>query len=258
MNKKDWNPDLYLKFNRERIQPSIDLVSRIDHDNPLTIADIGCGPGNSTQVLLQRWADADITGFDNSEAMIEKARGDFPRQNWVLRDAGRDPINETFDILFSNATIQWIPDHEKLLKKFHGLLNAKGVIAVQVPLFWEMPLGKSIMETAEAERWKSATKDATEQFTIHTPSWYYDTLSRIFSSINMWQTDYIHIMESHTSILEMIRSTGLKPYMEKLESEEEKSEFENLVFKKIQEDYPLQKNGKALFPFKRLFFTAGK
>ncbi len=255
---KDWNPDLYLKFNRERIQPSIDLIYRIDYEKPGNIIDIGCGPGNSTQILAERWPDAEVTGIDNSPAMIEKAASEYPDRNWKLMDAGKDEIDEKFDIVFSNATIQWIPRHEKLLRKFHGLLKEGGVVAVQIPLFWDMPLGKSIREIARDRRWESLTRDATAQFTIYNSSRYYDILSEIFNSIEIWETHYFHIMDSHNSILEMIRSTGLKPYLEKLESEDEKNDFESLVFKKIEEDYPPQKNGKVLFPFKRLFFIVGK
>ena len=117
--KKDWNPELYLKFDKERTQPSIDLVKRINFDKPERILDIGCGPGNSTQILVLRWPDSEIIGIDNSPAMIEKARKDYPKQEWRILDAGTDEITGIFDIVFSNATIQWIPDHIKLLNKFH-------------------------------------------------------------------------------------------------------------------------------------------
>jgi trans-aconitate 2-methyltransferase len=137
MNKKDWNPELYLKFDRERTQPSVDLVTRIDFDHPKKIIDIGCGPGNSTQILVQRWPYAEIIGVDNSPAMIERAKKDYPNQNWRMIDAGRDEIEGNYDIFFSNATIQWIPKHSELLKRFHNLLTDKGLIAIQVPQFWD-------------------------------------------------------------------------------------------------------------------------
>jgi len=254
--KKDWNPELYLKFDKERTQPSIDLVSRIDFDKPEKIVDIGCGPGNSTQILVLRWPDSQIIGIDNSPAMIEKARKDYPKQEWRILDAGTDAINEKFDIVFSNATIQWIPDHSKLLKKFHDLLSDKGLVAVQVPMFWEMPLGKAILRITANHRWNTVIKGAIEVFTIHDYSFYYDTLSELFNSIDIWETDYIHIMDSHLSILEMIRSTGLRPFLDRLETDSDKKEFENMVLMEIKKDYPLQRNGKVLFPFKRLFFIA--
>jgi trans-aconitate 2-methyltransferase len=256
MSNRDWNPNLYLKFDKERTQPSIDLVSRINFEAPRKIIDIGCGPGNSTQILVQRWPAASVTGVDNSPAMIEKAKRDFPNQNWKLLDAGKDEINEKYDIVFSNAAIQWIPDHAELLKRFFNALNDDGLLAIQLPLFWDMPLGKAIKNIAKDHRWETQVKGAAELFTIHNYSYYYDKLSQLFNSIEMWETHYIHIMDSHFSILEMIRSTGLKPYLDGLEDEHDKREFEGLVLKEIAKDYPQQKNEKVLFPFKRAFFIA--
>ena len=255
--QNDWNPEQYLKFNKERIQPSIDLVTRINFDKPDSIIDIGCGPGKSTQILVSRWPEARITGLDNSPAMISKAKLDYPVQNWVLADAGKDKIDGKFDIVFSNATIQWIPDHSGLLKIFNNILSDKGLIAVQVPLFWDMALGKSILKIANESPWRSITKGVTELFTMHDYSFYFDNLSEMFHSIDIWESHYIHIMDSHQSILEMIRSTGLKPFLERI-PDGEKDLFENLVFKEISNDYQFQKNGKVLFPFKRLFFIARK
>jgi trans-aconitate 2-methyltransferase len=258
MTKKDWNPDLYLKFGKERIQPSIDLVSRIHFKEPRSIIDIGCGPGNSTQVLFEKWPGSKIIGVDNSPAMIEKAKEEYPTIEWRIFDAGKDTMKEKFDIVFSNATIQWIPDHEGLLVKLSRLLNENGLLAVQLPLFWDMPLGRSIAHIAGQKRWTEATDSVKDLFTINNYSFYYDHLSELFESIEIWQTDYMHVMKSHYSILEMIRSTGLRPYIEQLENETDRKDFEELVLKSIESEYPSQHDGKVLFPFKRLFFIAGK
>jgi trans-aconitate 2-methyltransferase len=255
---RDWNPELYLKFDKERTQPSIDLVSRIDFDKPEKIIDIGCGPGNSTQILALKWPDSHITGIDNSPNMIKKAKNDYPKQDWRILDVSTDEFYEKFDIVFSNATIQWIPDHTKLLRKFYNLLSDKGVIAVQIPMFWDMPLGKAISRIATNNRWDSVTNGVIDLFTIHNYSFYYDNLSELCHSIDIWESDYIHILDSQLSILKMIRSTGLKPFLERLGSDSDKKDFEEMVLKEIIKDYPLQKNGKVLFPFKRLFFIAKK
>lgn len=258
MEKHDWNPELYLKFNKERIQPSIDLVSRIDYNNPEKLIDIGCGPGNSTQILHQRWPNADIVGADNSPAMIEKATKDYPNQKWLLADAGKDEIGGKFDIVFSNATIQWIPNHADLIEKFANILNNNGILAVQLPLFLDMPISKSIAETAGLPKWSSATKGINELFTIHDARFYFDLLSKYFSRIEIWTTDYYHVMDSQAAILEMMKPTGMKPYLEKISNDTDKIKFETLVLDKIKNDYPSQKNGKVIFPFKRLFFIAQK
>jgi trans-aconitate 2-methyltransferase len=258
MTMTDWNPDQYLKFDRERTQPSIDLVSRIIFEKPSKIIDIGCGPGNSTQVLVQRWPDSEITGIDNSPAMIERAKKDYPNQDWRILDAGTDEIEENFDIVFSNATIQWIPDHPKLFKKFYNMLSDNGILAIQIPLFWDMPLGKSIATIAENSRWNSATKGVIELFTIQDFSSYYEILSERFHSIDIWETNYIHILDSQLSILKMIKSSGLRPFLDRLVNDNDKKDFEAMVLNEIIKDYPLQKDGKVLFPFKRLFFISNK
>jgi trans-aconitate 2-methyltransferase len=190
--------------------------------------------------------------------MIEKAKNDYPNQNWEILDAGKDKFPDTYDIIFSNATIQWIPNHAELFRKLFLNLNEKGLIAIQIPLFWDMPLGKVIEKIAMGNRWKSATREVTKIFTIHNYSYYFDQLSIHSDKIVMWETYYMHIMDSHVSILEMIRSTGLKPFLDRFETNNDKEDFEAQVLMEITKDYPKQKNGKVIFPFKRLFFIANK
>jgi trans-aconitate 2-methyltransferase len=258
-NSTDWNPGLYLKFKDERTQPSIDLVNKIKIDyTPVNIVDIGCGPGSSSQILTEKWPSAHLVGVDSSPNMIEKANKDFPQNEWFLADAFEFNYPKKFDIVFSNATIQWIANHKLLMYKFHDMLSARGVLAIQIPLFWDMAIGKSIAKIALEDHWKHKLEDVENLFTIHDHHYYYDILSGLFSRIEIWKSSYIHVMESYKSILEMIRSTGLKPYLERLKSKEEKSLLEEKVLESIKDEYIIQKDGKVLFPFKRLFFTAYK
>ncbi len=256
MNKQsDWNPDLYLKFMDERTRPSDDLVNRIRIDfKPARILDAGCGPGNSSMVLLNRWPGAGLTGVDNSPAMIDKAKTDYPRQEWVLSDIYNFEPDEKFDIIFSNAAIQWIPDHKKLFEKLFTLLADNGIIAVQIPEFREMVLGRLIDSLSQRERWRAAMDGCADLFTYNNFSYYYDLLAGRMKTVDIWETDYIHVMDSHMSILEWIRSTGLKPYLDCIGDEKERKDFENEVLAEIKKHYPEQKDGKVLFPFKRLFF----
>ena len=249
----DWNPDLYLKYKNERTQPAIDLIGKIAIPfQPKSILDIGCGPGNSSQALLQRWPKAALTGIDTSPSMIEKAKASYPHNTWIVADASKHLFNEKYDIVFSNATIQWIPNHAELFKHLFNLTNPGGVLAIQVPRFNAMPLSKAIQKVADQGRWKEATRACSKLFTYHDEKYYYDLLSPQYKSIELWQTDYFHIMVSHSAIIEMIRSTGLRPYLECL-MDSEKLEFENEVLAAIKYDYELQNDGKVLFPFKRLF-----
>lgn len=253
----DWNPKLYLKFKNERTQPSIDLVYKIKLE-PKTIIDIGCGPGNSTQVLLERWSKATIVGMDNSQSMIEKARMDYPNQTWVLGDASKLDMKNQYDLVFSNATIQWIPDHEKLIPNFFNLVSNNGALAIQVPLFNQMPLNNAIERATNYPQWKDYTKGCTELFTYHDAEYYYGILSKFTKNIELWETSYIHILESAQSLMDFCRSTGLKPYLERLPTDNYRKLFENDVLSESLKEYKIQQNGTVLFPFKRLFFIAYK
>ena len=163
-----------------------------------------------------------------------------------------------YDLVFSNAAIQWVPNHYKLIQKIHGMLSREGRVAIQVPLFWDMPLGRIIRGTAEKERWRKQTVGVSDLFTIHAYAFYFDCLSDFFSMTDMWKTHYFHVLENHQAILEMMRSTGLKPYLERLGDDTEKEAFESAVFRDLQLAYPVQKNGKVILPFKRLFFIGYK
>ncbi len=253
---RDWNPGLYLKYRSERTQPSIDLVSRIKFDNPGTIIDIGCGPGNSTLVLHERWPGSRVTGLDSSPEMIRKAAGEYPDMEWILSDVSEVDDKAEYDIVFSNAAIQWIPDHVSLMKKLFSITAKNGAVAIQVPMFNLMPLGKSIEDTAAGVNWRELTAGCRDLFTYNNYSFYYDELAQYSDNIDMWQTSYFHVMESGEAILEWIRSTGLKPYLDRLGDDKLKNEFELEILEKIRKDYPLQRNGKVIFPFIRLFFIA--
>ncbi len=257
--QKDWDPDQYLKFKDERTQPSIDLVNKINIAySPKNIVDIGCGPGNSSQVLLRRWPQAQLVGVDNSPAMIAKAKNDHPKQEWILSGADAFESTVEFDLIFSNATIQWIPDHESLFAKFINLLSGSGVIAMQVPQFQDMPLSQAIHSVSLSKRWGKKTAGCAKLFTYHDSHYYYDLLAAKMKRIDMWETDYIHVMPSHLAIMDWIKSTGMKPYLDRLGDENDKKDFVEEVLNETKKCYAQQKNGNILFPFKRLFFIGYK
>ncbi len=252
--QSDWNPELYLQFGNERTQPSLDLVSRINLTHPEKIIDVGCGPGNSTQILASRWSESRICGIDNSPAMIEKARMDYPSREWEVNDARS--IRGKWDLVFSNAVIQWIPDHENLIEGLLSCVAAGGALAVQVPLYFDMPVKKVVDE--EARLFGSAKNFPVLEniMTIHGADFYYDILSAGAKQVSLWKTSYLHVMDGHRSIVDMIRSTGMKPFLDALKTENEKTDFEANVVKNIKSRYPIRPDGKVLFPFERLFFIA--
>jgi trans-aconitate 2-methyltransferase len=254
----DWDPESYLRFANERTQPSIDLVSRIRLDSPMSIIDIGCGPGNSTQALRRRWPKSDILGLDYSEAMIAKARQDYPDQRWMVGDASKFDAKGIYDLVFSNATLQWIPRHEKLLPRLVGGIRSGGALAVQIPMFRTMPIGVAIETVAGRPEWRPYTTGCAELFTYHDSDFYYGALAPLMAKLDMWETSYIHVLDSHEALLDFCRSTALRPYLEKLPSDEARERFEDDLLAECGRRYTLQGNGKLLFPFDRLFVVGYK
>ena len=254
----DWNSTQYLKFKKERTQPSVDLANRIDLDNPKRIIDIGCGPGNSTSVLKKRFPHADIIGADFSPNMIEKARKDHPDMDFILFDATKDfdKLRGKFDIVFSNACIQWIPNHKSLLKNMMNILNPGGVLAIQVPNQADMPINSIVDRVIKTAKWDGKFQNE-RKFNNLTEEEYFDLISNISADFSMWKTIYFHRLPSQESIIEWYRSTGLKPYLEVLD-DTEKKEFEQDILVQVKKEYPLQKNGEVIFRFNRLFFMARK
>ncbi len=251
---KEWNPEQYLQFKSERTQPAIDLVTRINIAHPLSIIDIGCGPGNSTQILVNRWPNSEVVGLDSSLTMIEKARHDYPRQKWIVESAENIDPDCKYDLIFSNATLQWIPHHEILLPKLFNCVNPGGAIAVQIPRFKNMPINAAIETVANSYKWIKYIRGCEELFTFNDLDFYYDMLNKLATGVELWETSYFHILDSLESLIDFIRTTGLKPYLDHLPSDKMRSEFEREVLTQCKKHYKVQSNGKVLFPFDRLFF----
>lgn len=254
----DWDSSMYLKFGNERTQPAIDLVNRICLEKPKKILDIGCGPGNSSKVLVQRYPGADVLGVDNSPAMIDAAREQHPDIRFMQCDANIDLciLDRDFDIVFSNACIQWIPDHNTLLENMICLLKPGGVIAIQTPMNYQEPIHQIIRQISTNHKWSSRFENSRIFYNL-TQSEYYDLLSDITSDFCIWQTTYFHKMKSHNDIMEWYRATGLRPYLNVL-SETDKLDLEKDIYDELISAYPKQRNGEIIFRFPRLFFTATK
>jgi trans-aconitate 2-methyltransferase len=253
-----WNPDQYLKFENERTQPAVDLAARTIHPNPQTIIDVGCGPGNSTRVLKEKWPDAEITGIDSSPEMIEKAGKDYPDGKWIVKDAAKIDLNRSYDIVFSNAAIQWVSDHEKLIERFSRILNPRGVLAVQVPANSRSPLHQALTMVSSLPKWNEYTAGCRDLINYRDADYYYPILCRLFSRITIWETAYYHILNSHQDMMEWYKGTGMKPFLDSIPDKKLKKEFEKEVLDACRIFYPVQNNGKILFPFQRLFFTGCK
>ena len=253
-----WDSGQYLRFAHERTQPSLDLAGRIPLDNPRKVLDMGCGPGNSTAVLARRFPGAEILGVDSSPDMIEAARRACPQCRFLLADAGRDigAFPADADIVFSNACIQWIPDHRRLLSDWMGLLAPGGVLAVQVPVNENEPMHRILRETAGSNRWRGRFPVSRNFYTLE-PREYADLLSPLSRELTLWQTTYYHRLPSHGAIGEWMRGTSLRPYLQAL-PEEERDAFEQEIVRQLPAHYPSQEDGTVLFPFPRFFIVAVK
>jgi|SRR5680860_45317 len=252
----DWNSVQYLKYEKERTQPAIDLVNRIPINNPKKIIDVGCGPGNSTEVLAKKFPNSYILGIDSSENMISTAKKNYPNFEFKVLDASTNllALENDFDIVFSNACIQWIPNHNQLLENMLGLLKKGGVLAVQTPMNYDEPIHQIIGEISQSEKWREYLPDARIFFNL-TQSDYFDVLSHLSANFSMWETIYCHVMKSHNDILEWYRGTGLRPYLALL-NDNKKDEFEADILEHIVRRYPIQKTEEIIFRFPRFFFLA--
>ena len=255
----DWKPDLYLKFEKQRTQPSVDLAFHIDMTDPKRVIDIGCGPGNSTLVLKNRWPNAEIIGLDSSPAMIAQATTTGSGITWLCADASGNlsTFFGQFDVVFSNAAIQWMPHHEKLLPNLFSLLDSGGVLAIQIPNTAHMPIHTTLQALVKSEKWCERFGSVDTHSTYQAP-YYYDVLSTLSDNIDLWETHYYHVMESHQPIVQWYSSTGLRPYLNSLDEESTKTAFLAEFENELKAVYPVQNDGNVLFPFTRIFLVAHK
>lgn len=249
-----WNADEYLQFENERTQPCIDLANRIRGFAPKSIIDLGCGPGNSTNVLQTVFPESDILGIDNSQNMIDKARSAHPEIRFEL--CGVRDISGSYDVIFSNACLQWLDDHDSLIEFLMSRLNDGGVLAVQMPMNGEEPLYRIIREVVGSSEFDFSSV-CFEKNDVLAPDKYYDILSKCSSGFHIWETVYYHTMKSYEQLVDWVRATRLRPYLEVLR-DEEKAAFEAQILEKVRSAYPFTENGSIILRFRRLFFTAVK
>jgi trans-aconitate 2-methyltransferase len=249
----DWNAPQYLRFADERTRPCRDLVARIDLTAPRTIVDLGCGPGNSTAVLAERWPTAAITGLDNSPDMLSAAHRDHPGLTWVQSDIAEWALDTApVDVVFSNAALQWVPDHAAL---FPRLLARARVLAVQLPTASDAPAQRAIRQLATSAEWRPRFARAVIDWHSHDASYYYDALAAGAASLDIWETDYMHVLEGPEAIVEWYRGTGLRPFLNAL-PDALRAEFLAAYLDAIRPHYPARIDGRVLFPFRRLFLVA--
>lgn len=253
----EWDAGHYLRFADARTLPAMDLLSRIALAAPSRIVDLGCGPGNSTAPLKARWPDAGVTGIDSSRELLDAARRAHPGIDFVKGDIAAWTAAEPVDLVFANASLQWVGGHEALLPRLFGQVAAGGVLAVQMPRNHDFATHALMRQVAAEGPWRDRLAGAREPSPVKPPELYYDLLAPRAAGFAIWETDYIQVMDGVPAIIAWLRGTGLRPFLARLTADEQPI-FLDRYAALLAGAYPGRANGKVLLPYPRLFFIASK
>jgi len=253
-NAMRWEPAQYLKFADHRLRPAIDLLNRIDGD-PRTIVDLGAGTGNVTRLLRDRWPNADVTGVDSSAQMLARAAESLPQIAWEQADLSAWRPRRPVDLLYSNAALHWVDDHATLVPALFAMVRPGGTLAVQMPNNFAARSHTAIAEVIRGGPWRSKLEPLLRTPPVQPPSIYFDLLASAASSLDIWETEYVHVLEGDRPVLEWIKGTWLRPLLAALD-EDERAAFESRYAERAAVAYPSRTDGRTLFPFRRLFIVA--
>jgi trans-aconitate 2-methyltransferase len=251
-----WNSDQYLRFAQERTQPAVDLATRIALTAPRRVIDLGCGPGNSTAVLARRWAKAEITGLDSSAAMLGSARETHPTWTWFQHDIASWRAEEPFDVVFSNAALQWVSNHAGQFPRLFDQVAPGGVLAIQMPANLDAPPHRLMRELGASAPWRDYFTPPPFEWHVHAPEFYYDILAPRAGRLELWCTDYMHVLDGVSGVVEWYRGTGLRPWLDALPDEPTREKFLAAYRVRLEPYFPARADGRVLFPFRRLFVIA--
>jgi trans-aconitate 2-methyltransferase len=249
-----WNPDVYLAFADHRGRPFFDLTARVGAENPRRVVDLGCGPGNLTVSLAQRWPGAVVEAWDSSPEMVEAARergvdahvGDV--RNWI-------PQADT-DVVVSNATLQWVSEHSRLLVRWAQQLAAGSWIAMQVPGNFDAPSHRAVRELARQDKWSGPLRDFVfRDGQVDGPTGYAELLIDAGCIVDAWETTYVHELTGEHPVLEWIIGTALRPVKSRL-TDAQWEQFCRELLPLLDAAYPARPDGRTFFPFRRVFVVA--
>jgi trans-aconitate 2-methyltransferase len=253
-----WDPQQYLRFDDERSRPFYDLVGRVGAEQPRLVVDLGCGPGQLTASLAQRWPAAEVRGIDSSAEMIaaagQHAAGGDGRLSFAEGDVRDWKPDQPVDVIVSNALLQWVPGHEDLLPGWVEALAPGGWLAFQVPGNFDQPSHAIMRELAGSPRWRAALAGVELNRQALDPARYVDLLGRAGCAVDAWETTYLHILPGADPVLEWHKGTGLRPVLTALD-DEQAAEFLAEYGSRIREAYPARPYGTIL-PFRRVFVVA--
>lgn len=250
-----WNPQNYLAFAGQRGRPFVDLLGRVGAESPRRVVDLGCGPGNLTELMIQRWPDAVVEGLDSSPEMVAAARerGIDARVGDI---SAWDPRAD-IDVVLSNAALQWIPDHVQLLLRWVDLLQPGAWLAVQVPGNWDAPSHAAVRRLADEETWSELLQGVPFRTgtVVETPARYAELLADAGCSVDAWETTYIHELEGEHPVLDWINGTSLTAVRERL-NDHQWQRFRAELIPVLADAYPVRPDGRTWYPFRRIFIVA--
>ena len=250
-----WNPQQYLKFSGHRLRPAIDLLMRIPDLPVRSVADLGAGAGNVTKLLRERWPDAAVVGVEGSAEMIAAGRKAAPEVEWLHQDLGSWQPARKYDVIYSNAALHWLRDHEALFPSLMERVEPGGILAVQMPRNFEAPSHLLIAETALNGPWRSQVEHLITPPPVKEPGFYHRLLAPSSGNIDIWETEYLQVLEGENPEKECTKGTWLTRYLDALKGEA-KAAFEAAYAERVRAAYPRNSQGQTLFPFRRLFMVA--
>lgn len=252
-----WDPEHYLTYAGERGRPFVELLARVDADRPRRVIDLGCGPGNLTALLSQRWPQAQVRGLDASAEMIAAARADLPGVDFAVGDLRTwlDEREEPFDVVVSNATLQWVPGHLDLVPRLLEAVTPGGWLAFQVPGNFEEPSHTIRTELAARPEYAAHLAGVAVP-SSHDPAVYLEQLAALGADVDAWETTYLHVLTGEDPVFEWVTGTGARPTLQAL-PEGLREQFAEEFRRRLREAYPPQPHGVVL-PFRRIFVVAHK
>ncbi|AJY47475.1 trans-aconitate 2-methyltransferase [Martelella endophytica] len=254
----EWSATQYLKFEDERSRPARDLINALPDISPGTVIDLGCGPGNSTELLAERFPNARISGNDVDDDMLAKARARMPGTRFDKVDLEEWLPESPPDLMFSNAVFQWVPDHLSVLARLMGALAADGVLAVQMPDNLAEPSHLAMEETARDPAFTAHfSGGSVRRSPLPAPKTYYDRLKPFAARLDLFHITYHHPLADAAAIVEWVKGTGLRPYLARIPAEAE-GDFLAAYTERIAKSYPAMEDGRVLLKFPRLFLVATK
>ena len=249
-----WDPERYLAYADERGRPFVELVQRIGADAPARVVDLGCGPGNLTRLLAERWPAAEVTGVDSSPEMVERARADVPGIAFEVGDLREWSPTEPVDVLVSNATLQWLPDHLDLLPRLVERVRPGGWFAFQVPGNVDEPSHTIRAELAAEEPYAAHTRGVAVP-SSHDPATYLDVLASAGCAVDAWETTYLHLLRGEDPVFTWVSGTGARPTLQALDRSGLRGRYEEEFRARLRAAYPSHSYGVVL-PFRRIFAVA--